>query len=250
MRSWDWVEEMLDSKIHEICELTWADEPPTIFLTSDSRTHKILHRRSNVEFKPNFRMEVAKTKPYKGTRKVEKPLHYDNITAYLINCYDCIVAEGCEADDMLAYHQVRALERGEETIICTRDKDLRMVVGNHFGWACGKQEAYGPRYVSSEEGLRTFCLQLLTGDTVDNIPGCKGVGPVKAAAILEGKETYKEMLKAVREAYRAVYGDDWADQLSEQGKLLWMVSQFTRTMTPVSWRMPEWLLNEQECSTT
>ncbi|MGJ8839570.1 hypothetical protein AB9H28_24770, partial [Salmonella enterica subsp. enterica serovar Kentucky] len=157
MRSWDFVEELLDSKIREIETLTWADESPTLFLTSCPRTHKILHRKGNVEFKPNFREAVAVTKPYKGTRKGDKPLHYDNITAYMINCYDCIVAEGCEADDLLAYEQVRALERGEETIICTRDKDLRIVEGNKFGWSCGKQEAFGPEKVEKFGKLTPVC---------------------------------------------------------------------------------------------
>lgn len=247
MRSWDFVEQLLDGKIHEICELTWSDEPPVLFLTSCPRTHKILHRKGNVEFQPNFREDVAVTKPYKGTRKGDKPLHYDNITAYMINCFKCIVAEGCEADDLLAYEQTKALARGEETIICTRDKDLRMVQGHQFGWACGKQEAYGPRVVSVEEGLKTFCMQMLTGDTVDNIPGVPRIGPKKAADILEGKETYEEMLKAVREAYRAFYGDAWADHMTEQGKLLWMCTEFAEGK-PVQWKLPEWVLNEQDTS--
>ena len=234
MRSWDFVQEILDSKIREICELTWADEYE-LFLTSCPRTHRILHRKSDVEFKPNFRHEVATVKPYKGTRKGSKPLHYDNLTAYMINCHPCVVAEGCEADDLLAR------EQRDDTIICTRDKDLRMVAGNHFGWLCGKQPQYGPRVVSEEEGFRFFCTQLLTGDTVDNIPGLPRVGPVKAASILEGCNDMEECLKAVREAYRAFYGDEWVDRLAEQGKLLWMVRTYTRKGEPVSWRVPQWL---------
>ncbi|QZI86248.1 hypothetical protein PODOV005v1_10014 [Vibrio phage PS32B.2] len=104
MRSWDFVQELLDSKIRQIMELTWADDY-TLFLTSCPRTHRILHRKSDVEFVPNFRHEVATVKPYKGTRKGSKPLHYDNLTAYMINCHDCVVAEGCEADDLLARNQ-------------------------------------------------------------------------------------------------------------------------------------------------
>lgn len=234
MRSWDFVQELLDSKIRDIMELTWADEY-TLFLTSCPRTHRILHRKSDVEFVPNFRHEVATVKPYKGTRKGSKPLHYDNLTAYMLNCHDCVVAEGCEADDLLAMSQT------DDTIICTRDKDLRMVPGMHYGWLCGKQPQYGPRKVSDEEGAKFFCTQLLTGDTVDNIPGLPRVGPVKAAAILEGCNGMEECLKAVREAYRAFYGDEWAERMSEQGKLLWMTTEFTSDNTPVSWRMPQYL---------
>lgn len=239
MRSFDFVSELLDTKIREISELVWADESPTLFLTSCPRTHNILHRKSDVEYKPNFRYDIAKVKPYKGTRKGEKPLHYDNLTAYMINCYDCVVAEGMEADDLLAIYQTDALREGRETIICSRDKDLRMVEGNHFGWECGKQAGYGPRTVSPDEGFRFFCTQLLTGDTVDNIPGLPRVGPVKAAAILEGKGTQEEMLEAVTEAYRAVYEEDWERYLLEQGKLLWMVRELSETGEPIMWKLPE-----------
>jgi len=242
MRSWDFVQELLDAKIREICELCWADEYQ-LFLTSCPRTHTILHRKGNVEFKANFREAVAVTKPYKGTRKGEKPKHYNNITAYMINCHPCVVAEGCEADDLLAIYQTNALRSGEETIICTRDKDLRMVEGNHFGWLCGKQDQYGPRVVQPREGFKWFCTQLLTGDTVDNIPGLPRVGPVKAAEILEGKETIPDMLKAVREAYKAKYEGSWADHMVEQGKLLWMCRELEGG-EPVQFTLPEWLLNE------
>lgn len=240
MRSWDFVEELLDKKIREIVELVWADEY-TLFLTSCPRTHRILHRKDGVEFTPNFREEVAVTKPYKGTRKGDKPLHYDNITAYMINCHPCVVAEGMEADDLLATTQTDALRTGEETIICTRDKDLRMVEGNHFGWLCGKQEQYGPKYVSSREGFKFFCTQLLTGDTVDNIPGLPGVGPVKADLILEGCDSMPDMLKAVRDAYKGKYGDSWDAHMLEQGRLLWMCREFGEDGLPIQWGIPEWL---------
>lgn len=245
MRSWDFVQELLDAKIREICELVWADEY-VLFLTSCRRTHRILHRRGTVEYKPNFREAIAVTKPYKGTRKGDKPLHYDNITAYMINCHPCVVAEGCEADDLLSITQTDALRNGEETIICTRDKDLRMVEGNHFGWLCGKQPQYGPKYVSRDEGDKFFCTQLLTGDTVDNIPGLKGVGPVKAEKLLEGKSTYEEMLEAVRDAYKGVYGDDWPDVLIEQGQLLYMSRKRYGNGQVLKWRLPDFLLKENE----
>lgn len=240
MRSFEFVRDLLDSKIEEICDLAWADEKPTLFLTSCKRTHNIVHRKDGVEFVPNFREEVAVTKPYKGTRKGQTPLHYENITAYLINMYDTVVAEGLEADDLLSITQIEA--EPNTTIICTRDKDLRMIPGNHFGWACGKQEAYGPRVVTDSEGQLTFCMQLLTGDTVDNIPGVPRVGPVKATDILEGADTFKSMLEAVREAYRAYYGDTWHVHMEEQGQLLWMTRKLVDGK-PVRWKVPEEIKN-------
>ncbi|QZI86249.1 hypothetical protein PODOV005v1_10015 [Vibrio phage PS32B.2] len=117
-----------------------------------------------------------------------------------------------------------------------------MVPGNHFGWLCGKQPQYGPRVVSPDEGAKFFCTQLLTGDTVDNIPGLPRVGPVKAEAILNECNGMEECLKAVREAYRAFYGDEWAERLEEQGKLLWMCREMKNDMV-VQFSLPEWMLN-------
>ena len=269
MRSWDFVQELLDAKIHEICELVWADEPPTLFLTSDSRTHKILHRKTDAEFIPNFRYEVADVKPYKGTRKSDKPLHYDNLTAYMLNCYDCVVAEGLEADDLLAIHQTNYRTgrwtgddgRPVESVICSRDKDLRMVEGYHYSWTCGKQEAFGPECVDAKGYLQPtyddggekpkltkvfgvgssfFCYQLLVGDTVDNIPGIPRVGPVKALKILEGCDSTEDMLKAVRDAYREHYEGSWPERMLEQGQLLWMCTEM-KGGEPVMWKLPEYL---------
>lgn len=268
IRSFEFVSNLLDDKIKEIQELAWADESPILFLTSCPRTHKILHRKSNVDWKPNFREAVATVKPYKE-RKGEKPFHYENLTAYMLSHYKCVVAEGMEADDLLAVYQTNFEsgkwhdERGGrvESIICTRDKDLRMVPGMHFGWACGKQEAFGPERVDERgylqgtygddgklskvhgTGNSFFCYQLLAGDPVDSIPGIPRVGPVKALETLEGCDSVDSMLKAVRERYRAFYGDEWASHMTEQGKLLWMVREL-EDGKPVTWKLPEVLLND------
>jgi 5'-3' exonuclease len=52
---------------------------------------------------------------------------------------------------------------------------------------------------------------LLTGDAVDSIPGCPGIGPVKAFKILSGCDTPEEMENACMTQYKAKYGDMWAD---------------------------------------
>jgi len=239
MRPWSFVEGLIDSKLHEIQELTWADEPPKLFLTCCPRTHRILHRRSDKEYTPNFRDGVATVKPYKGSRKGNKPLHYDNITAYFINCFDTVVAEGMEADDLLAIAQTEA--EPLSTVICTRDKDLKTVPGYYFSWACGKQSGFGPAVISEDEASKFFCTQLLTGDTVDNIPGLPGIGPVKAAEILEGRSGYLDCLEAVTEAYRGHYEDSWEERILEQGRLLWMARSLDNGI-PVMWNIPEELI--------
>lgn len=282
-RSFDFVANLFDEKVKEICSLVWATEEPLVFLTVDAATKRQMNKplkkklakaapsevkaiKEEMAYKPNFRQHIAKKKEYKATRKSEKPYHYDNLTAYIMAEYTCVTAEGMEADDLLAIHQTQAIrdDRTPSTIICTRDKDLRMVEGMHFGWACGKQAAFGPVRVGRDgtlkpifdregkmrelkgTGMAFFCAQLIVGDAVDNIPGLPRYGPVKAFNILDGLVTYEDMLKAVRDAYKSVYGDMWQEEMLEQARLLWMVTELHDDGQPVLYELPDFLFERED----
>lgn len=234
----DYVREMVDGRIEEICNKVLQHfgkcDKPHLFLTG----------------KGNFREEIAKKKKYKGNRTKPKPFHYNNIKTYLMFKYDCTVAEGCEADDLLCIKQV---QDAENTIICSRDKDLRQCPGWHFGWELGKQPQYGPKFVEElgelylsdnkkevkGTGWKFFFAQLLIGDKVDNIPGLPQNGPVKAYETLSELQTYEEMEKAVSEAYRAFYGDSWKEEIMEQAALVYMVRERDEEGNLVMWRLSE-----------
>lgn len=137
------------------------------------------------------------------------------------------------------------------TIICTRDKDLRMVPGMHFGWQCGKQGQYGPRQVTEigelellngkklvGNGIKFFYSQLITGDTVDNIPGLPKGGPVLAYNTLVDCETEEEMYEAVKALYEEKFPEDYEERILEQGQLLWMVRELDENKQPVMWKLP------------
>ena len=234
----DYVREMVDGRIEEICNIVLLYfgkcDKPHLFLTG----------------KGNFREEIAKKKKYKGNRTKPKPFHYNNIKTYLMFKYDCTVAEGCEADDLLCIEQ---MQDAENTIICSRDKDLRQCPGWHFGWELGKQPQYGPKFVEElgelylsdnkkevkGTGWKFFFAQLLIGDKVDNIPGLPQNGPVKAYEMLSELQTYEEMEKAVSEAYRALYGDSWKEEIMEQAALVYMVRERDEEGNLVMWRLSD-----------
>lgn len=212
----DIAAELLDNRIANIAAITGSDEY-ILFLTG----------------KNNFREKIATIKPYKGNRLQEKPFHYKNLRAYIVGKHNGIITDGIEADDAMAIEQFKSWSHYDhcyhdgtlsETIICSRDKDLRMIPGWNFGWELGNQPSFGPKYISELEGYRNFFYQCLVGDKVDNIQGLPKCGPVKALKILENTNTYDEMLEAVREAYKAFYGDcEKADEaLLENGRLLYM----------------------------
>lgn len=235
------VADHLDGKIAEICKNVEANRPPILFITNTEGLQNKLNRRAAKEgrpdkdFVPNFRYEVATVKPYKLMRKeVVKPFHYHNLITYMLATYDVRVASGMEADDLLGITQTA----GEDTIICSRDKDLRMIPGWQYSWECGKQPEFGPElvddfgYIKVGEdkkvrgvGLKFFFAQMLIGDSVDNIPGLEGCGDKGAYKLLDGCTTESECVLVLREAYKKKYAEKASERLQEQAKLLWIARE-------------------------
>lgn len=224
------VLDLLDKKIQIICEEVGATTPPILFL-SDS---EYLAKQQKREFIPGFRYSTAVTKPYKGTRNNPKPYHFYNILAYMLGVYDCRISQnGLEADDEMCKYQYEHLE---ETILCSRDKDIRICPGWHYSWECGEQRAIGPIYTSEggwlekdEEGNvlgygeAFFYYQMLVGDSADNIPGLPKFGKVKAFKLLHPtKMTSAERKAIVVSLYKEVMGDKAKEYFNEQARLLWM----------------------------
>lgn len=140
----------------------------------------------------NFRYQIYPQ--YHANRKQEKPVWYNELRDFLITEFSAHVAVGQEADDAIGIAQ-----REEGTVICSIDKDLRQIPGLHYNFV--KKEWFT---VTPEEGERFFYMQLLMGDTVDNIQGIPKVGPTKAAKIL-AEATPESYYETVREAYQRGY---------------------------------------------
>lgn len=245
----DYVSALLDKSVADICLAVGATEEPIIYLTGDN----------------NFREQIAVTKPYKGNRSKPKPFHYSNARAYLLSMPNTVLTDGIEADDAMCIEQMKnySVRRAQPdpknptrfeclTIICTRDKDLRMVPGWHYGWEHGGQPEFFPQWVDefgslayddkknkiSGTGYLFFCSQLITGDTVDNIPGLPKKGPKAAWVALKDCTTKDDALAACVALYMDVIGDDWRRYLEEQGQLLWMVRELDEGGKPIMWRIP------------
>jgi hypothetical protein len=233
--SWPFVEEILLQRLAYLSNVIGTEEPQRIFLTEGQ----------------TFRFNLAKTKPYKGTRKENKPWHYHNLSAYIKGVLGATVVTGIEADDALAIEHVNS---GGTTILCSRDKDLRQVPGWFFSWELGRQPSFGPSWITqagsldlSEDhkkikatGLPSFYAQVLTGDAVDNIPGLDGTGPVAAYELLskcaptllqKGGKSAAEYFEVVRDKY----DDD--ELLLEQGRLCWMTRRLHEDGSPVLWEL-------------
>jgi hypothetical protein len=170
--------------------------------------------------KKNFRNEIAVTAPYKGNRKSAKPKHYQLLRDYMESAWDFTMIEDQEADDAIGI-AAYAMEVGEYCI-CSIDKDLDMLRGDHYNFV--KDERY---FITEEEGIKNFYKQLLMGDRVDNIIGIKGIGTVKAERLLKECKNENEMYLAILEAY-----DGNAERVLENGRLLWIRRHHNQLWTP------------------
>ena len=172
--------------------------------------------------KKNFRNEIAVTAPYKGNRKSAKPKHYQLLRDYMESAWSFTMIEDQEADDAIGIAAYE-MEVGEYCI-CSIDKDLDMLRGDHYNFV--KDERY---FITEEEGIKNFYKQLLMGDRVDNIIGIKGIGTVKAERLLKECKNENEMYLAILEAY-----DGNAERVLENGRLLWIRRQPNQLWTPPS----------------
>lgn len=170
--------------------------------------------------KDNFRNEIAVTAPYKGTRIAAKPYHFQLLREYMERAWGFEVVDGIEADDALGIESYR--NEPDETIIVSIDKDLNMIRGHHYNFV--KEEKY---YVTEEDAIRNFYLQILTGDKVDNIIGLQGIGPVKSKKLLQDCTSELEMYETVLKAY-----DGNEVRVLENARLLWILREEKQVWHP------------------
>lgn len=168
----------------------------------------------------NYRTEIAVTAPYKGNRKAPKPKHYQLLRDYMRDAWSFTITDGIEADDAIGI-AASDYQYGE-CCICSIDKDLDMIPGNHYNFV--KDIHYE---VSEEEAIRNFYKQMLTGDRVDNIIGIKGIGPVKAERIIKECKNENEMYLAILEAYEGN-----KERVLENGQLLWIQREPNQMWSP------------------
>jgi 5'-3' exonuclease len=98
------------------------------------------------------------------------------------------MAEGFEADDVIATLVRRFAAAGAQVFIVSADKDLGALVGERVSLLDLRSEtAAGSKQVEERLGVvpeRVADWLALAGDAVDNVPGVRGIGAKTAAALL------------------------------------------------------------------
>jgi hypothetical protein len=179
-----------------------------ILQETDSDTYKTFLTGSD-----NYRMQY--NPEYKANRKdVPRPAHLQAVREYLCTEWGASVEDGQEADDAMGIYQMA----NQETIICSIDKDLLMIPGEHYDFVKGIR-----RDVYNIPAIRHFYWQLIMGDRTDNVFGFDGIARQKVPkklehvmAELESFDDELDMFGFVRE----LYNND--DTLLMNGICLWI----------------------------
>src|SRR5690606_33355968 len=106
---------------------------------------------------------------------------------------------GVEADDIIGTLACQATEQGVQTIISTGDKDLAQLVNEHVELVNTMTgERLDVAGVVQKFGVPPALIVdylMLTGDTVDNVPGVPKVGPKTAAKWLNQYGSLDELIQ-------------------------------------------------------
>ena len=99
--------------------------------------------------------------------------------------------DGLEADDLIACVVQKAVSEGLRVVLASADKDLMQLVHDDDErvvlWDTMRDRVFGPEEVHAKFGVvpsKLRDLLALTGDSSDNVPGVRSVGPKTAADLL------------------------------------------------------------------
>ncbi len=196
-------------------------------------SEKVLMHLTDSRSTKGDRYIIGATQPYQGQRlSGKKPANWRLARDYIESGEHGIALKFWktrEADDGMAFCAERSA--GLDAV-CTKDKDMRMFAGLHCEWDTfqltqvnpGDYRVLGPVKRSKVKvfGHVFFWMQMLMGDTADNIPGCYRMGSGRAEKALRDTSNNSEAFDVVLNLYKKHYGEEAHNYMVEQAALLWM----------------------------
>lgn len=210
------------------CEPTKAkpDREPldTAIARADEKMRRILHATNASSYKlfiggsDNFRNQIDPT--YKANRDDKpRPEWLQPVREFLVSEWSAHISDGIETDDHLGIEQ--SADNAEETAICSYDKDLLQVPGNHYNF---QKDVWS--FMTPLQGWAHFYTQLIMGDRSDNIRGYDGLMRTTVPKFLsryisdlhESCSTPWQMFRLVQDMYELEEED-----LINNGRLLYIL---------------------------
>ncbi len=161
---------------------------------ADGPTHMaVILDASSVSFRNDIYDQYKANRPPPPEDLVPQfPLIRDATRAFSLACIEEI---GLEADDLIASYARAATERGWDVTIVSSDKDLMQLVGKCAkGGGCVdmldtmKNQRIDVAEVEEKFGVKPELVGdvlALMGDSVDNVPGIRGIGPKTATKLIQ-----------------------------------------------------------------
>lgn len=144
----------------------------------------LLTARNNFRKNIEYPVKGVMGKHYKKNREgTEFPPYLSEIRQHIIDNHAGLFCDGCEADDGIA---IWAIANPDTTVMIHTDKDINTVPGIHYNPTKG--ELYS---LTDEEAFNNLMLQIITGDSTDNIPGLYASASIRVTKELRAK--VKEM---------------------------------------------------------
>ena len=173
------------------------------FLQNIEEDTECIDYRMYLTGKASFRKQISPE--YKANRKdTYRPPMLDDAKRIMVEDFGAEYAqEGFEADDEVGQIALDywKLEQEDECIICSIDKDLDTIPGWHYRWPTHNKE--GKIYfLTEEEAMHFYWVQVLAGDPGDGIKGIPGIGPKRAEAYLIGCLDHSDYYDACEETYK------------------------------------------------
>ncbi len=174
-------------------ELRGGDEPTHLAVIFDA-SEKTFRNKIYDQYKANRPPPPEDLIP-------QFPLVRDATRAFSVACVEM---NGYEADDLIATYATQARKKGARTTIVSSDKDLMQLVVD------GKVELLDTmknKRIASAEVMEKFGVppnkvievQALAGDSVDNVPGVRGIGIKTAAELINQYGDLETLLKRAGE---------------------------------------------------
>jgi len=122
--------------------------------------------------------------------------------------FHCIEKQGFEADDIMATMARRGAEEGWDVVLVSGDKDALQLVGPGIRVFNVSKDAWldAPQ-VEEKFGIPPSLVRdylAIVGDSSDNVPGLKGVGPVGAVKLLKAYGSFKGAIAAAKNGDKAL----------------------------------------------
>jgi len=196
------------------------DSVDVAIMRADDLMRRILHETASDNYfcyltgSNNFRYKY--NPEYKANRKdTPRPQYLQAVREHLVVNWHASVEDEQEADDAMGIEQMAM----RDTIICSIDKDLLMIPGEHYNFVTGVRQDISPL-----QGIRHFYWQLIMGDRTDNIFGFDGKARHKVPKFLESNIAMLQNFDDERDMYDYVLGmyENDEERMLINGICLWI----------------------------